>query len=434
MLPFAGIQNQMLESKVDFYNFSSVGKDQENNLVKEVSYEGSVIPEVQFMDSDYAVAFRDAGASVFYGKHVPEEKKEIAVEKEIVSTFYDESYFGIVTENGQEENTHKYKVEVYRENGSRCFQAYFDMEYTQIKICGEEIFFYNGTELMIYTTSGKLKYLAEYEKQITDVIPLTGIVLLIFLLFMIRGYRRGLIKSLASVISLAASVVLVSFVTPYVSQFLQEQTPVYTYVMEKCQESFTVSLDEKTEKLAETEEKTEEEEISLKSIQSDNDRSVAEKITGESDRQMQKKAIDELPIPDMLKKLLINNNTEKTYQKLAVNSFNDYVPKFMANLIMNIIAFVLTWVIVASFIWLAVMTLDVIANLPVIHGINQVLGLLLGFMQALAIVWITFLVITIFSSTAIGKLLMEMIEKSVILDKLYDLNVFLNFLQKTIKI
>ena len=149
---------------------------------------------------------------------------------------------------------------------------------------------------------------------------------------------------------------------------------------------------------------------------------------------MQKKAIEELPIPDMLKKLLINNNTEKTYQKLAVNSFNDYVPKFMANLIMNIIAFVLTWVIVASFIWLAVMTLDVIANLPVIHGINQVLGLLLGFMQALAIVWITFLVITIFSSTAIGKLLMEMIEKSVILDKLYDLNVFLNFLQKTIKI
>ena len=175
MVSFAGIQNQMLESKVDFYNFSSVGKDQENNLVKEVRYEGSVIPEVQFMDSDYAVAFRDAGASVFYGKHVPEEKKEIAVEKEIVSTFYDESYFGIVTENGQEENAHKYKVEVYRENGSRCFQAYFDMEYTQIKICGEEIFFYNGTELMIYTTSGKLKYLAEYEKQITDVIPSEGL-------------------------------------------------------------------------------------------------------------------------------------------------------------------------------------------------------------------------------------------------------------------
>ena len=235
---------------------------------------------------------------------------------------------------------------------------------------------------------------------------LTGIVLLIFLLFMIRGYRRGLIKSLASVISLAASVVLVSFVTPYVSQFLQEQTPVYTYVMEKCQESFTVSMDETEEK----------------------------KETEKTGSQMQKRAIEELPIPDMLQNLLIQNNTEKIYRELAVNSFNDYVPKFMANLIMNIISFVLTWVIVASFIWLAVMTLDVIANLPVIHGINQILGLVLGAVQALALVWIAFLVITIFSGTAIGKLLMEMIEKSFLLGKLYDGNVFLNFLQNTIKI
>ena len=235
---------------------------------------------------------------------------------------------------------------------------------------------------------------------------LTGIIVLVFLLFMIRGYRRGLIKSLASVISLAASVVLVSFVTPYVSQFLQEQTPVYTYVMEKCQESFTVSMDETEEK----------------------------KETEKTESQMQKRAIEELPIPDMLQNLLIQNNTEKIYRELAVNSFNDYVPKFMANLIMNIISFVLTWVIVASFIWLAVMTLDVIANLPVIHGINQILGLVLGAVQALALVWIAFLVITIFSGTAIGKLLMEMIEKSFLLGKLYDGNVFLNFLQNTIKI
>lgn len=91
---------------------------------------------------------------------------------------------------------------------------------------------------------------------------LTGIVIVIFLLFMIRGYRRGLIKSLASVISLVASLALVSFVTPYVSQFLQEQTPVYTYVMERCQESFTVTLDEADEKTAESE--TEEGDVSLK--------------------------------------------------------------------------------------------------------------------------------------------------------------------------
>ena len=241
---------------------------------------------------------------------------------------------------------------------------------------------------------------------------------------MIRGYRRGLIKSLASVISLVASLALVSFVTPYVSQFLQEQTPVYTYVMEKCQESFTVTLDEADEKTAESE--TEEGDVSLKK---GNNNDTVGNVAGTISNQLQKNAIEELPLPSVLKNLLIRNNTEKIYKDLAVNSFNDYVPKFMANLIMNIISFVVTWLIVASFIWLAVMTLDVIANLPIIHGINQMLGLVLGAGQALVIVWIAFLAITVFASTAIGKQLMEMIEKNVLLNQLYNGNVFLKLLQ-----
>ena len=253
---------------------------------------------------------------------------------------------------------------------------------------------------------------------------LTGIVIVIFLLFMIRGYRRGLIKSLASVISLVASLALVSFVTPYVSQFLQEQTPVYTYVMERCQESFTVTLDEADEKTAESE--TEEGDVSLKK---GNNNDTVGNVAGTISNQLQKNAIEELPLPSVLKNLLIRNNTEKIYKDLAVNSFNDYVPKFMANLIMNIISFVVTWLIVASFIWLAVMTLDVIANLPIIHGINQMLGLVLGAGQALVIVWIAFLAITVFASTAIGKQLMEMIEKNVLLNQLYNGNVFLKLLQ-----
>ncbi len=253
---------------------------------------------------------------------------------------------------------------------------------------------------------------------------LTGIVIVIFLLFMIRGYRRGLIKSLASVISLVASLALVSFVTPYVSQFLQEQTPVYTYVMERCQESFTVTLDEADEKTAESE--TEEGDVSLKK---GNNNDTVGNVAGTISSQLQKNAIEELPLPSVLKNLLIRNNTEKIYKDLAVNSFNDYVPKFMANLIMNIISFVVTWLIVASFIWLAVMTLDVIANLPIIHGVNQMLGLVLGAGQALVIVWIAFLAITVFASTAIGKQLMEMIEKNVLLNQLYNGNVFLKLLQ-----
>ena len=171
---YAGIQNQVLESRVDFYNFSSVGKDKENNLVNEVVYDGKVVPQIRFLDDDYVVGFRDDGATIFHGKHIPEEKKEIIEEKEIVSTFCNDDYIGIITESDEEENAHKYKMELYRENGSKCFQTYFDMDYEEVVICNEEVLIYGNSELKIYSTSGKLKYSAEYEKTITEVMPVEG--------------------------------------------------------------------------------------------------------------------------------------------------------------------------------------------------------------------------------------------------------------------
>lgn len=221
------------------------------------------------------------------------------------------------------------------------------------------------------------------------------------ILFMIRGYRKGFIRSLASIISLAASVVLVSFVTPYVSEFLQTQTPIYVYVNKRCQDTFTLKSENTAKSL------------------------MAEQPGSEQQEQI----IDTLPVPGLLKNMLKSNNTTKTYQELAVKSFNEYVPKFMASLIMNIISFVLTWILVASFIWLAVMTLDGIANLPIIHGVNQLLGLALGFVQGLVIVWIVFLAITVFSNTQVGADLLKMISESPVLRGLYDANIFLQFLQ-----
>lgn len=258
---------------------------------------------------------------------------------------------------------------------------------------------------------------------------LTIIVLVLFALFMLRGYRRGFVKSLASMISLLASVVLVSFVTPYVTEFLQTQTPVYEIVMEKCKDTFSIKAasadgEDKNEKAQSADEKTPESE------KTDNQK-AQESVSAE--KQLQNQLIDSLQLPAILKNMLKNNNTQETYRKLAVDSFNDYVPGFMAGLIMNIISFILTWALVASFIWLAVMTLDVIAGLPVIRGVNQLLGLALGFAQGLIIVWIAFLIITIFSNTAVGKQLLDMISSSPILSWMYSTNVFLDFLQGTVK-
>lgn len=226
------------------------------------------------------------------------------------------------------------------------------------------------------------------------------IVWIVLALFIIKGYRKGFVKTLASMISLVVSLILVSFATPYVTEFLETQTPVGTFVKEKCAEVFIIE---------EKHHETVQEELSEKEI------------------------IEALPVPNILKNILEKNNTKTTYQDLAVNSFNEYVPEFMAHLILNLISFVVTWILVSIFIWAVIMMLDVIAAIPVIHGVNQILGLGLGLVQGIIIVWIGMLVITIFCNTPVGKQLLNMIAEDTFLRGLYDSNLLLDFLQNAVK-
>ena len=101
----------------------------------------------------------------------------------------------------------------------------------------------------------------------------------------------------------------------------------------------------------------------------------------------------------------------------------------MAGLILSIVSYILTFILIVSLVALAVAMLNIMTKLPVLHGINQLLGLGLGFFQGLIIVWIGFLIITILSHTSVGRELMQMITDSSILSKMYDANALLGFLQ-----
>lgn len=260
---------------------------------------------------------------------------------------------------------------------------------------------------------------------------LTIIVLIIFAISILHGYRKGFIKSLASMVSIILSIVLVNIATPYVTEFLKTQTPVYDYILEKCEDTFRISGTDVPSGTAGNKGNSTSGEGENGTGEQNGSGIVTSDQSG--DAAWQEAWIEKLKIPQALQNLLKENNTPEYYREIAAESFLDYVPKYMAGLILNLISFVVTWILVISFIWLAVMTLDVIASLPVLRGINQILGLALGFFQGLIIVWVAFLIITIFSSSDIGKQLMEMIAESPLLSKIYDANLLLDFLQNTVK-
>lgn len=157
-------------TRIAFYNFSSVGRGQTDNLVNQVEYNGQVVPQVCFMDDGCAVAFTDSGITFFSGRQVPEERTKVVVEQEIISAFCDGEHVGIVTASDDTEQKYKYKMQIYRSNGSKTTTKYFDEEYTEIKISDGEIILFNNNNLVIYTVRGKKKFAGTYEKVIQDVI------------------------------------------------------------------------------------------------------------------------------------------------------------------------------------------------------------------------------------------------------------------------
>lgn len=242
---------------------------------------------------------------------------------------------------------------------------------------------------------------------------LTIIILLILAVFALNGYRRGFIKTFSSLVFLIVSAVLVYFATPYIGDFLKEHTPLYPIVEEQCEEVFDSMWRE-----ASLTAREEADNVGKEISESIEDAGLLEQIA----------FIENLKLPKLLQEELVANNNKAEYQIMKVDSFSQYLAAYMATLIVNVIAFVVTLILVSTFLSMTVMTLDAVANLPIIHGVNQIFGLGLGAVQGLLIVWIIFLAITMFGSTEAGQQLLEMIYESPILNFLYNTNILLQYL------
>lgn len=221
---------------------------------------------------------------------------------------------------------------------------------------------------------------------------LTLIILLVLAAFTLSGWNRGFVRGFASMFFFLASTVLVYYATPYISDFIKENTPIYQAVEENCKEM-------------------------LKGSEGREDSGLE-----------QKNFIEGLGLPEALEKQLLGGNDSGNSVDMAVDGVSDYLAEYMAGLILNILTFVITLAAVNLVLRMTVLTLDNLAKLPVLNSINKAFGMVLGAAQGLLVVWVAFLVITAFGNTDAGQKLLEMIHESPILDFLYNINIFLKIM------
>ncbi|MBQ2744991.1 MAG: hypothetical protein IJF37_05200 [Lachnospiraceae bacterium] len=162
------VASGVIESKVVFYNYSEVGKNEVDRFVGGFDYDKTMMAKVEFITNDIVAAFGDDKLVIYSMKQKPSIIAEIKVDKEIKSVFYNAEYMGLVIENNEAENP--YTMVVYDLEGDMVSETKFNFMYKDIKIADESIVIYNDTSLKVYNVEGTLKYEGEIEEGIASII------------------------------------------------------------------------------------------------------------------------------------------------------------------------------------------------------------------------------------------------------------------------
>ncbi len=136
----------------------------------------------------------------------------------------------------------------------------------------------------------------------------------------------------------------------------------------------------------------------------------------------QRMIIENLKLPNSVKETLLSNNNSEIYQILGVEAFTDYISAYLSETLIRGVCFILLYVVVSAFLRTMIRWLNLLSRLPIIHGMNQLAGAVLGGIQGLLYIWVACIILPAFASTTPGIMVMEQIEKSTWLYTLYQNN------------
>ncbi len=172
LLSAVTIEQGELSTQLTFYDFTSVGKEKEDNIVSTYTYLDMLIPKVDYIKGDKAIAFGDSKIIVFNSNTQATIAKEISLSTEAKSIFYNDSYYGYVCETTDSEGNIVNELNVYNLYGFRCVKKEFDESYEEISILdSNEILINDNGSISIYNMQGFKKFTYDFDESVYAVIP-----------------------------------------------------------------------------------------------------------------------------------------------------------------------------------------------------------------------------------------------------------------------
>lgn len=231
------------------------------------------------------------------------------------------------------------------------------------------------------------------------------IVILVLAGNIVWGVSRGFLRVIYSMLAWIAILVFVTWATPYVANVLTEKTNIDNRI-----ES---NLDEKLHELV---------------IGDTNGQKEDREPDAQNPGPGKKNYRDlQMKLPDAVTNKLFDTN-KIADQILEGSGAYDVVAGRATDLVMRVISFVLVLLIAVISFHLLSVVLKVVEKLPLIGGINRLLGLFAGLVKGILIIWLAFAIIAMAGTTDIGIALISYIYESPLLIWVYENNFVLTLL------
>jgi len=229
------------------------------------------------------------------------------------------------------------------------------------------------------------------------------VIILMLLLFFIKGWRKGFLRILLSTFAVVLTIIISAVLTEPSAKLLQEKTFLGPFVQEKVSDY----VNEKTRDL-------------IPAAAGEEDSGAASEDTQEI--RTEDDFIDSLLLPGFVKDIIKGQNNITDYARLQVANFQEYISFRITGIIMKIIAFIVLMIIVFVLLRLLIYIARFIDRIPIIHGINRLLGALLSLAEALLIIWLLGLLLSLFAGSEFGSDVLRVIHASSFLTFIYENN------------
>ncbi|CVI69251.1 Colicin V production protein [Clostridiales bacterium CHKCI001] len=223
---------------------------------------------------------------------------------------------------------------------------------------------------------------------------LTIAVIIILLLELLIGWKKGLVRMVFSFAISIVTFVIILVAGPYVEQYVKENTSIY----ETMQANISVFVQENLQQ------------------------NVSEMT------QTQEESITQLPLPEFIQDMLRKDNTVEQYATNQVNGLSDSISSALTDIAFRVLIYVAMFIIISIVLRIGLLILDSITKLPGIHLANAIGGAIFGLINALIFIWILCMIVTALASTEFGINALGMIKESPFLSFIYNNNLLLQLI------